>query len=101
MIEEYKKYMQDFIDMDLVTNKETINTEEFSEGLIKVSKKTNGKTITVFLDTKYNPFLSVDKYDEVYDFKNGLAKVGIKSKDGTIKYTYINKQGEEINEKNK
>ena len=56
MIEEYKKYMQDFIDMDLVTNKETINTEEFSEGLIKVSKKTNGKTITVFLDTKYNPF---------------------------------------------
>lgn len=100
MIEEYKKYMQDFIDMDLVTNKETINTEDFSEGLIKVSKKTNGKTITVFLDTKYNPFLSVDKYDEVYDFKNGLAKVGIKSKDGIMKYTYINKQGEEINENN-
>ena len=101
MIEEYKKYLQDYIDMNLVTNKETINIEDFSEGLIKVSKKTNDKTITVFLDTKYNPFLSVDKYDEVYDFRNGLAKVGIKSKDGIMKYTYINKQGEEINENNK
>lgn len=100
MIEEYKKYLQDYIDINLVTNKETINIENFSEGLIKVSKKTNGKTISVFLDTKYNPFLSVDKYDEVYDFRNGRAKVGIKSKDGTMKYTYINKQGEETNENN-
>lgn len=74
MIEEYKKYLQDYIDMNLVTDKETINIEDFTEGLIKVKKKINNKITTIFLDTKYNPFLSVDKYEEETKTNKGQTK---------------------------